>query len=107
MRLVLLTVTLGIAAIPSAGQACRVFRSANQRLSDGYRSGAISAVALVTVTKADYVAEPSGDAHPWTASATIDRMLESKASGKLARFDRGRGSAACDDLTPLPRGGDR
>ena len=92
-------------ATPS--EACRVYRSPEQRIADGYRSGAISAVALVTIESATYTSEPFGDSHPWSATAKIDRVLRGAYQTKSVSFVRGWGSAACDDGHSAPKAGDR
>jgi hypothetical protein len=100
----LLSVTV---ATPST--ACAVWRSPEQTLSDGYRVGAISAVALVTIRSARYTHEPVGDAHFWSADATIERVVRGTYRAKTVQFKRGGGSAACEERPPLPlpKPGDR
>jgi hypothetical protein len=98
---------LSTIAIATPSEACRAWRSPQQKLADGYRISAISAVALITIKTAEYTAEPSADAHPWSASAKIDRVVFGSYDGKSVSFGRGWGSAACDEGYPLPKPGDR
>jgi hypothetical protein len=103
-----LTFALAIgAASGSPSEACRVFLPAAERLAFGYQRGAISAVAVVRITKATYVGLPHGDAHPWRAEAVVERALSGSFKGNRVAFNRGHGSAACDDGHPAPRAGNR
>jgi hypothetical protein len=61
----------------------------------------------VRVTEAGYTQEARGDAHPWQARATIERVLRGPRRSGAILFSRGFGSAACDDGTPVPGRGDR
>jgi hypothetical protein len=71
-------------------------------LAGGYKSGAISSVAIVRITGAEYTGEPVGGAHPWQASADIERIIQGSPPAQTVRFERGWGSAACDDGRPPP-----
>lgn len=95
------------AASASPSQACRVFFPPVERIAFGYERGAISAVALVRITKATYVSPPRGDAHPWRASAQVDQVVSGSYVGKRVSFVRGHGSAACDDGRPVPQTGEQ
>jgi hypothetical protein len=95
-----------VAASASASEACRVFLAPAERLGLGYNRGAISAVALVRITRASYVSPPQGDAHPWRASAEVHQVLSGKYASKRVNFGRGHGSAACDDGHPIARVGE-
>lgn len=44
---------------------------------------------------------------PWRVTAKVEKMIVSDGSPELIVFDRGWGSAACDDGTAMPRRGDR
>jgi hypothetical protein len=96
----------GAVAGASPSSACRVYLPPERRLAMGYERGAISAVALVRVTSAGYTRAPIGDAHPWRALATIQRLFRGSYPAPVARFDRGMGSAACDDGRPPPKAGE-
>lgn len=87
--------------------ACRVYRPPEQRIADGYRKGAISAVAFVTIESAEYTSPALSDSHPWSATAKIGRVIKGAYSARTVKFVRGWGSAACDDGQPLPKVGDR
>ncbi|MES2442930.1 MAG: hypothetical protein V4574_08875 [Pseudomonadota bacterium] len=93
-------------AMPSPSRACRVYLAPAQRLAMGYDSGAISAVALVRITGAGYTGVRRGDAHPWRASATVRRLLRGSHTATSVGFERGWGSAACDDGRPPPKAGE-
>jgi hypothetical protein len=97
-----------MATLPLAtpSQACRFAQSAEDRLASGYASKAISAVALVRITKAGYIGPAAGDAHPWRASATVLRVLRGSYAGHRLSFERGWGSSACDDGRPPPKAGE-
>ena len=94
-----------VLATPS--EACRVGRSPQQKLDEGYRIGAISAAALITIKTADYISDSVADTHPWSASAKIDRVVLGSYGARLVSFSRGWGSAACDEGYPPPKLGDR
>jgi hypothetical protein len=102
-RILLLTIVAGSA---SPSQACRVFLPPAERIAFGYERGAISAVALVRITKATYLSQPRGDAHPWRAWARVDQVVSGSYAGKRFTFARGHGSAACDDGRPVPQAGE-
>ena len=72
----------------------------------GYANGAISAVAIVRITDAGYTRAAFGDAHPWRATATIRRLVQGSYAAQTVQFERGRGSAACDDGRPPPKAGE-
>jgi hypothetical protein len=77
-----------------------------ERIALGHDRGAISAVALVRITRATYVSPPRGDAHPWRAWALVDQVVSGSYAGKRVSFARGYGSAACDDGHPVPKAGE-
>lgn len=107
MRKAHLAIVVAALSFGSAVEACRVARSPEQRVADGYRSGAISAVAIVAVDRAQYTQPPSGDAHPWVASASVRKILRGSYGAETITFERGWGSAACEEEYPLPKAGDR
>jgi hypothetical protein len=86
-------------------QACKRMDSPAQKLKGGYETGAIAAVALVTISSATYIRKSDGDAHPWRASASVSRVLRGNYASKSLAFERGWGSAACDDGEPAPKSG--
>lgn len=96
-----------VLTIETSSEACRVSMGPEQRLARGYAKGAISAVALVEVSRANYTSPPNGDAHPWQASATVKRVLRGPYAPQRVRFTRGWGSAACDDGHPAPKVGEQ
>jgi hypothetical protein len=102
-----MAVALATAFAASPSQACAVVLSPAAKLAGGYKSGAISSVALVRITNAKYTAEPVGDAHPWQASGAVERTLRGAIPARIVRFERGWGSAACDDGRPPPKIGER
>jgi hypothetical protein len=102
------------AASPSA-EACRVFRSPEQRIAETYTKGTELRVALVRIAEARHLTFPMsqelrrripGYEDPWRATASVTRMLAGEQSPELVIFDRGWGSSACDDGTKMPRKGD-
>jgi len=107
MRAVLALVSFSALAIATPSDACRVARSPEQKLKDGYSTGAISGVALVTIKATKFIREPSGDAHPWAAAATIDQVVRGSYETKTVNFERGWGSTACDEGYAPPTPGDR
>lgn len=99
--------TAGVLAVFSApANACRVYLMPKERLAMGYESRAISAAVLVRVTGARYTRDPVADAHPWRASASTLRVLRGAYPAKTVQFDRGWGSAACDDGHPRAKVGE-
>lgn len=100
----ILSVVVAAALMMTSGsaEACRTRESPATRLARGHERGLISAV-LVTVTHARHIREATGDAHPWEALATVDRALFGSHSASTVRFQRGWGSAACDDGAPIPQ----
>lgn len=107
MRAVLALVSFSTLAIATPSDACRVARSPEEKLKDGYSTGAISGVALVTIKSTKFVREPYGDAHPWAAAATIDQVVRGSYEAKTVSFVRGWGSTACDEGYAPPTPGDR
>ena len=100
----------------SPAQACRIFRSPEQRIRDTYAGRADLRVALVQITEARHLSNPMVQKMqrlfpkyeaPWRVTASVVKILVSEGSPELIAFDRGWGSAACDDGTPMPRRGDR
>lgn len=96
-----------ILAISGPAEACRSYRSPAQKLSEGYGTGAISAIARVTVEAASYSAAPFADAHPWSATAAVVQLVQGTYAPKRLRFTRGWGSAACDEGYAVPKAGDQ
>lgn len=101
-------------ALPA--QACRLFRSPEQRVRDVYAGRPDLRVALVRVTDARHLSNPviqklqrinANYQKPWRVTAKVEKMIVSDGSPELVTFDRGWGSAACDDGTAMPRRGDR
>ena len=90
-----------------SAQACRAAFSPAERLSMGYRAGAISAAVLVRVTEAHYTRGRFSDAHPWRATATVEGVLRGAYPARNVVFERGWGSAACDDGHAVPAAGER
>lgn len=98
-------------------QACRVMRSPEQRIADVRAKNPEIRVALVRITDAQSRPFPMSAAlhkrwpkdyqDPWRAVGTVERLLTGQWSPELVMFDRGMGSAACDDGTPKPRKGDK
>lgn len=107
MRPTILAASLTMLLVSAPADACRVNRPPAQRLFDGRKSGAITAVALVTISKAAYTHEPVSDAHPWAAWASVEQVVQGAYPSKTVRFERGWGSAACDDGLPPPKAGER
>jgi len=104
------TRTIGLLAVTTLtvqpAFACRVMRSAEQRVSNAYRRDDVIAVVLVHVEQATYTGELSFDAHPWQAIATANRILRGTYSSGQVAFYGGLGSAACDLGYPIPSAGD-
>jgi hypothetical protein len=92
--------------IATPSEACRVYRPPAQRVADGYKTRTVSAVTLVKVLDANYTRLPISDAHPWSASAKIVQVLHGSYSRQMVHFERGWGSAACDDGLPPPAVGE-
>jgi hypothetical protein len=107
MRKLHLTIIVAAISVGSPADACRAYRSPEQMVADGYRGGSISAVALVEIDSAKHTRSPIGDAHPWSASARVERVLRGSYSAQNIVFERGWGSAACQEAHPLPKAGDR
>lgn len=107
MRAVLALASLLALAVATPGNACRVARSPERKLHDGYDRGVISGVAFVTVKFTKFISEPIADAHPWAADATIDQVVRGDYDAKTVSFERGWGSAACDEGYAPPTPGDR
>ena len=95
-----------LAVFSTTSHACRVNLMPKERLAMGYESRAISAAVLVRVTGAQYTRDPVADAHAWRASARILRVLRGTYPAKSVQFDRGWGSAACDDGHPRAKAGE-
>ena len=86
--------------------ACRINLPPKERTAHGYVSGAISAVVLVRVASSAHTAEPSGDAKPWRAVATVERVVRGSYLPAQVVFERGWGSSACDDGHLIARVGE-
>lgn len=99
-------VALSLLALPGSAEACRVYRPPAQKIVDGYRLGAISSVALVRITAADFIGPEDRDVHPWRASARIERVVRGNNPVRTLSFERGYGSSACQEPYPLPRRGE-
>lgn len=105
---------LGIAAIAfatvavaSPSHACTAIVLPSDKLAYAYKIGSITSVAIVRIVKAQFIAKPSGDAHPWQAYGVVEQTLRGSVSSKIVRFKRGLGSGACDDGRPPPKIGER
>lgn len=96
---------LALASVPV--QACRVRLSAEENLHGAYENGILSSVAVVTIVEAKYTHQPISDAHPWSATANVDLLLLGSFESKTVTFERGWGSAACDDGHPLAQAGEK
>jgi hypothetical protein len=109
MRLSLFSIiVLAAVAIATPGEACTIAPPTPERkIAEGYRTGTISAVAVVRIEKAGYTGQQRGDAHPWAATTKVARMLRGSYPAKTVRLMRGWGSAACDDGRPAPSTGDQ
>ncbi|WP_168377338.1 hypothetical protein [Sphingomonas sp. Leaf343] len=100
-------------ALPA--QACRVFRSPEQRIEDVYAQRSDIRVALVSITDARHLSNqviqklqrlhPNYQA-PWRVTASVAKMIVGDGSPELVVFDRGWGGGSCDDGTAMPRRGD-
>lgn len=86
--------------------ACRVFYSAENRVSTAYVQGEVNAVVLVQIKRANYTSEQRYDAHPWQATASIENILWGTYSGGPVTIDGGNGSASCDLGFSIPSAGD-
>jgi hypothetical protein len=86
--------------------ACKSNPAPKARLATGYAKGAISAAALVRITSAAYTGKATADAHPWEATATVTLILHGDYPHETVRFERGFGSAACDNKDSPPRLGE-
>lgn len=107
MRLVRLSVALLAAKFPvGPAYACRVAQSPEQHIARSYAANVISAVALVRIEDARYTQPRVGDAHPWSAESKVVRALRKSVPAARVTFERGWGSAACDDGHPRPKKGE-
>jgi hypothetical protein len=102
-NLTMLVLGMFLAAQCADVHACKRMDSPEQKLKGGYETGAIAAVALVTISSATYIRKSDGDAHPWRASANVSQVLRGNYASKSVTFERGWGSAACDDGEPAPK----
>src|SRR5689334_19739279 len=104
------TRTIGLLAVITLtvqpASACRVFYSAEDRVSGAYRRDDVIAVVLVHVEQATYTREQSYDAHPWQATAAAKRLLRGTYSGSQVTFSGGEGSASCDLGYSIPSAGE-
>lgn len=98
---------LSTVAIATPSNACRAWRSPEQKIASGNAAGAISSIVVVTIDEAHYTGSPDGDVHVWTAVATINRLMRGSYVAKTVSLTRGFGSAACDEGYALPKPGDR
>jgi len=96
-------------------QACRVMRSPEQRIEDGYRTHPDLKVAFVRIGAARHLSNDMirklhnlyrDYESPWRATASVTKVVIGQGSPELIVFDRNWGSAACDDGTPMPSRGD-
>jgi len=111
-----LCATVATMMLMQPAQACRVFRSPEQRIKAAYAGHADLRVALVRITDARHLYHPiiqklqrlnAKYEAPWRVTASVIKMIVSDGSPELLAFDRGWGSGACDDGTAMPRRGDR
>ncbi len=101
------TICCALALASVQAQACRVRLSAGENLQGAYEKGIFSSVAVVTITGAKYTQQPIFDAHPWSATANVDLLLLGSFEPNTVTFERGWGSAACDDGQPLAKAGEK
>jgi hypothetical protein len=92
--------------LPNAADACRVFRSAEARVSAAYRRDSNTAVVFVRVDEAVYQGYQFDDARPWQALATVTRVFRGAYTSGQATFYGGLGSTACDLGYGIPKPGD-
>lgn len=99
--------------IAPVANACRVFRSPEQRISDIYTRQPDIQIALVSIVEArhlsnDMVREVNrifpGSYLPWRATALVSKLIVGDESPELMIFDRGQSN--CDDRTKKPNPGD-
>jgi hypothetical protein len=83
--------------------ACRFSESPDVRIDRTYKAGIISSVAAVRTARASYVRKPLADGQPWRASANVERALTGQNRLRVVTFERGWGSAACDNRTHIAR----
>ena len=111
-----LCATVATIMLVQPAQACQVFKSPEQRIKAAYAGHADLRVALVRITDARHLSHPiiqkvqqlnAKYEAPWRVTASVIKMIVSDGSPELLAFDRGWGSAACDDRTAMPRRGDR
>lgn len=111
----ILTLVVAGTSAPAAN-ACRVFRSPEQRISDIYTRQPEIRVALVNIVQARHLSNEMvrkinrmfpDSQMPWRATASVSQLLVGDESPELVIFDRGWGSAACDDGTKKPDPGDQ
>ena len=110
-----LCATVAIMMLMQPAQACRVFRSPEQRIKAAYAGHADLRVALARITDARHLYHPiiqklqrlnAKYEAPWRVTASVIKMIVGDGSPELLAFDRGWGSGACDDGTAMPRRGD-
>jgi hypothetical protein len=87
--------------------ACRFSESPDVRVDTTYKAGIISSVAVVRTARASYIRKPLADAQPWRASANVERVLTGQNRLRVVTFERGWGSAACDNRTHIARHGEQ
>ena len=90
----------------SPSEACRESQQPSERLASAHHKGIFDAIALVRVQQATYLREQGEDAHPWRATATVERILKGSYYPSDVQFERGWGSSACDDGQTIPKAGD-
>lgn len=100
--------------IAPVANACRVFRSPEQRISDIYTRQPGIQIALVSIVDArhlsnDMVREVNRifpDSYlPWRATASVSKLIVGDESPELMIFDRGQSN--CDDGTKKPDPGEQ
>lgn len=104
MRVLGLAVTLAAGLATPAG-ACTAFLPPSERISMAYGRDSLTSAALVRITTAEPLPRPVADAQPWQAHFAVDRLLFGSQAAADTRFERGFGSATCDEGYPLPKPG--
>jgi hypothetical protein len=106
---------IAAATFSSPARACRVMQSTQQRISDLYSETKGIQVALIRIVEARHLSFPMmrkfperfrSEEAPWRAAAIVTQVIFGEETPEILVFDRGWGSAACDDGTALPKRGD-
>lgn len=90
-------------------------QSAQQRIFQVYSETKDVQVALVRIIEARHLSFPMmkkfperfrSEEAPWRAAAVVERVILGEETPEILVFDRGWGSAACDDGTAMPNRGE-